>query len=277
MSLFDDSSHSPFFINRAEELVWLQDRFRKGRHGTTLQIVGSPGVGKTALIHRYILIDFGAEKVLWKNAGPEELDLDLLSYELRNNKDLRAVVVDDADSISKQIDEVHARVFNRKSIRTLVLTSRRTLSTRRADTQTLRLEPLDINQTVALFQQLSGSSVPTDLASFSQGHPLTIHLLAQLLKAHEPAALLKMLEGSLYDIQNQIHVPRRELIKVVKPRVRAGQRANLRTSKKAPAGYSPSRSSQIRRAACCPFPRHGLRRSLDTIHKRRGPRSPRIY
>jgi restriction system protein len=53
----------------------------------------------------------------------------------------------------------------------------------------------------------------------AEGHPLAIHLIARLLETHDPSALAGLLQGALYQLDNEILVPRRELIKSVKPRL----------------------------------------------------------
>jgi restriction system protein len=223
MSLLEDGPIPPFFVGRAKELYWLEQRFREGRHGTTIQIVGPPGVGKTALLQRAIYILLPREEVIVMSTNQGELDLDRLSYQLRNNdrKRTRAVAVDDVDLIAKQIDELHATVFNWKSIRTLLLSSRQPLHSRR-NIHTLRLEPLNLEETTALFKLLSQSadrSIPEQLASISEGMPLAIHLIARLLETHDPKSLLNMLQGFVYNLQNQIQIPERQLITIVKPKL----------------------------------------------------------
>jgi hypothetical protein len=202
MSLLDDGPNLPFFVGRAKELHWLEQRFREGRYGSTIQIVGRRGVGKTTLLQQFLSMKSLRDEVLSINAIGEELDLDLLAYELRNKerKSVRAVIVDDADLISKQVDELQARVFNRKSIRTLLLSAHEPLKARGLN-ETLRLEPFNLDETITLFRMLSqstGRPIPEQLASISGGIPLAIHLIARLLETHDPNSIFNMLEGPVY-------------------------------------------------------------------------------
>lgn len=223
MSLLDDGPKLPFFVGREKELRWLERRFYESRYGSIIQIAGRRGVGKTTLLQQFISMNSLRDEVLSVNAVRGEFDLDRLSYELRNNerKSLRAVVVDDADLISKQIDEIQSRVFNWKSIRTLLLSAHQPLKARR-HISTLQLEPLNLNETITLFRMLSrstGRPIPEQLASISEGLPLAIHLIARLLETHDPRSIFNMLEGSVYNLQNQIHVPQRQLVSAVKPKL----------------------------------------------------------
>jgi hypothetical protein len=49
--------------------------------------------------------------------------------------------------------------------------------------------------------------------------PRAIHLIAELLRTHDPRNLPALLHGFLYDVQREIHLPSRKLISSVRPRL----------------------------------------------------------
>jgi restriction system protein len=226
MSLVDDEVLPPFFVGREVELRWLEDKIGKNRHPSIVQVVGASGIGKTALLHQFFQMLSRKQQVLFLNAGAKELDLDRISYRLRNDSrnDLRIVVVDDAESISTQIDDLYSVVFNRKSIRKLILSTALPLRHKPA-IETLHLRPLNDDAALALLEGLARLSyVPNQEAirailASTGGHPLAIHLTARLLETHDPSQIARMLEGSLYELRNQILVPQRELINKVEPAI----------------------------------------------------------
>jgi hypothetical protein len=226
MSLVDDEAMPPFFLGREVELRWLEDKIQKTPHPSVVQIVGPSGMGKTALLHQFFQMQSREQRVLFINARAKELDLDRIAYRLRNDNrnDLRAVVVDDAEFISKQIDDLQSVVFNRKSIRKLILSTAVPLRHRPA-IETLYLRPLNDDAALALLEGLARLSyVPNreaiqSILASTGGHPLAIHLTARLLETHDPYSIARMLQGSLYELQNQVLVPQRELINRVEPTI----------------------------------------------------------
>lgn len=140
----------------------------------------------------------------------------------RTEFSIRTVIIDDFDSFSADVEEVQRVVFNLKSVQTLYLIGRRERPLSGRSTTTLRLEPLSQSGTLELFQQLlktRGADLPTSLLDLANGYPQAIQLIARLLERHDASAIESLLQGTVYSLQDALHVPERKLITAVKPKL----------------------------------------------------------
>ncbi len=223
MAFEDNDREGAFFVNREAELAWIAQRaLGRNTWATTIEISGLPGIGKTALVQQFLRVHSLQKDVLSVTNYGTEIDLDRLDYSLRNlrRKSASIVILDDADLTDKDVERAVSAVFNWKAIRTLFVTQRRPAVGKRVDL--LRLGPLDERSTLSLFRRLLGrrsSEIPRSVLDMSDGHPLAIHLIARLLQTHDPDGLVRLLQGSLYDLENNVFVPRRELISSVRPQL----------------------------------------------------------
>lgn len=62
-------------------------------------------------------------------------------------------------------------------------------------------------------------SLPSSLLALTEGNPLAISLIAGLLNTHDPNSLVRLLQGSIYELENELLVPRRELVTSVAPKL----------------------------------------------------------
>jgi restriction system protein len=223
--VFQDIEDTPsFFVNRAAELEWIANRSNDRRaRGEAIEITGPPGIGKTALVRQFTRGKERSEhEVLSLGNQGQEIDLDRLDYLLRDGRlNLRTVIIDNAPLGEEELERLTRKVFNWKRIRELFLTNREPKF--KGGVQTINLGPLDQRSTLELFRLLSRERklerIPDALLTLSEGHPLAIHLMANLLQTHDPHSLVKLLQGSVYSLKNELLVPRRELITSVVPKL----------------------------------------------------------
>jgi restriction system protein len=224
VSLTESEDHDTIFVNREAELAWLFDHIYAKRSTTTIQISGTAGIGKTALITQFLRSNSLRERAIFlRDAG--QLDFDRLDYIVRDRlyttrqrqNNLSIVVLDDVQLSVDDIERLQRAVFNRKSIRALILTQREGLPWPRHSH--LYLAPLSLDASLLLLRRLVGDSIsiPSGLLELIEGHPLAIRLIAGLLRTHDPNTLVSSLQGALYQLKNQILVPQRELITSVRP------------------------------------------------------------
>jgi HJR/Mrr/RecB family endonuclease len=203
-----DEEMPEFFVGRQRELAWIDQRARE--RGRTLEIVGPGGVGKTALVRRFLQLRRFDGEAIWIAQSNAPLDLDRIDYLLREVRSRRGniVVVDYATLDDDQLDRLMRKVFNWKVVRTLFVIGRTATSAKRAST--LEVGPLDED---------SSQEIPVAFLSTAAGIPLAIRLIAEQSRRSSPDSLASQLQGLLYDVEKQIHVPRRELIAAIKPRL----------------------------------------------------------
>lgn len=234
------------FLGRESELSWLDahllDPFR--RSFTGLNILGSTGVGKTALVRYWLGSRRHSSQPLWVDIS-SELDMHEVIdrftnylYEHRQSSDV-IVVLDSADSISdtEQYESVISKIFNFKRVRSLIFIAQSLPSSRRAET--LRLEPFPFREATQLLHELSSNDLTKNLESeiiaASKGYPLAIQILAEAIKSGNPTALRSLLNNSLYDLSQTIAVPSGEIKKVIVPQIVIANDNLVNALKKRPA------------------------------------------
>lgn len=133
----------PLFVGRERELEWLGHQMEG--HGKTVIVGGKRGVGKTALLTRYL---YGAEERPWVrwDLHPDPASLEGLQSEIEGLYDKKnrteVVVIDNAELISsKTANRLVARILNLKRVRGVILVSSKRLDVR--DANILILKPLE--------------------------------------------------------------------------------------------------------------------------------------
>lgn len=141
---------NPVFVGRERELEWL-GRHMRG-HGKAIIVTGQPGVGKTALLTRYL---YGTERRPWVrwDLHPDPASFEALNANIDElydkNDHTEVVVIDNAETLSDHTATVLVdRILNLKRIRSVILTSSRRLNVARAET--LILESFGLGEDLLL-------------------------------------------------------------------------------------------------------------------------------
>jgi restriction system protein len=226
MSSIDDNREGDFFVNREAELAWLSERTIYKR-GNTIGISGPAGIGKTALLRQFLRTNSIEGRSVSLSGYGNPIDLDRLRYTIRNFRNpTRVVILDDAEFSKNDIEQTERAVFNWKAVRTLFLVQRNSLSVAREDR--LNLGPLSHVSSAELFRLILGDRrvrIPDSLLDAAEGHPLAIRLISGLAQsANDLEGLARSLQGSIYQLKNEILVPQRQVITNVRPQlVRANE------------------------------------------------------
>ncbi|MDB5050958.1 MAG: restriction endonuclease [Fibrobacteres bacterium] len=237
---------NPFFIGRRKELSWLRERLRWGDHGSPVVLVGPAGVGKSSLLQSYLnSYDHFFMEPLWLDLSSEKdatkaIDKLVHDFEEARREDRpfeeTMVVLDGADALTdKQLSEATDKIFNWKRVKSLAITMRRRPEIRRA--KVLELEPLDSDAAEILLQRVLSSFDFSQkhfeqAMKFTQGNPLAISLLADLLESGGKDNFERILLGNLYDLSEK--ASQDQIVSVVKPTIVMANEALLHQLKKQP-------------------------------------------
>ena len=235
------------FIGRVSELKWLDEHlFRRSYSFDPIVISGATGVGKTSLIKYWLSSRRISYTPLWLDLSSEIGDNPLgdLLKRIDNEReryqyDDRLIVVIDGSDIwnEKQHQDASGKIFNYKVVSSLVFTRQRPLNFNRSEQ--LILEPLSENETADLIQKLlSGNLKEAQLLEAidaSKGYPLAIKLLSQLLKGENINSILTALNQPLYELSNNILVPKNEIITSTSPIIVSANEKLVTSLKKQPS------------------------------------------
>ncbi|HEV7660165.1 MAG TPA: restriction endonuclease [Allosphingosinicella sp.] len=221
----DHAALDPMFFGRQREMDWLLDRSR-GR-GTPIVITGVGGVGKTALLKKFLgTVRTSRPPLSWTPSyapGETMTEISVRIEELYRDRNVPEIVaIDDADMLSdEELNTITGRLLNLKAIETLIFVSRRRPDIARADI--LEVRPLGAADAQEMVRSLLGgayhSSALLGTVAAAGGLPLAIMLLANLARGKSSQEVAKLLRGEIYNLSQRIILPERKLITEVKPRI----------------------------------------------------------
>jgi restriction system protein len=249
----------PQFVGRREELERLDHlvTFSADSHWPIF-VVGAPGVGKTALVRKWLASSGNGHRRSWRtgrlvpfwlplssqadakkavDAFIKQLYDDTASDEIRRQESV--VVIDDADALSdSEIKDSVGRLFNLKRIRSVIFTSRRPPSIGRAEI--MHLTGFGDGESEALLRLLTGNSLSTadlaDAVAATHGFPLAAALLARLHEGDRGTTISRLLAQPLYSAPEAAGIPGREIVTAVAPRIVTASEALVQQLKKHPDG-----------------------------------------
>jgi len=235
---------SEIFIGRKRELDWLEREVSERRYpGMPVVVTGVPGIGKTAVVAEFIRRFETRRQVIWIRCSEFEQAAPAFEEAMRSqieDRSLREVVVvlDGADEISEeQLGTAFRRVVSYKRVRTVIVTSRNELKLR--GESVLRLESLPEAESQSLIEDQFSNSVLSHesmlkVLGVANGHPLTISLIAKMARSLDPEQLRLVLDGHLYDLNDNSPAAKKNLIAVARPVIISANEAMIAGLKKQP-------------------------------------------
>lgn len=229
------------FTGFKKELEWLDERlFRHNSSFTPTLISGAPGVGKTTLVKYWLSTRRFTNTPLWLYGENYTDDLlkELLNEIEQDHRGGSVIVAIDGTEQwgQQQYETAIAKIFNYKAVSSLIFTTRSQVKLRRADH--LELSPMSIRESVDLLSKLSPDlfqdGLITEAALAANGYPLAISLLSKLLKGGQIDSIAALLKEPLYDLSNNIFVPKNEIITLVPPIIATVNQSLAETLKKQP-------------------------------------------
>jgi restriction system protein len=242
--LFAPPKLPEIFVGRAAQLDWLASEVRGARGFPDMPIVvtGQGGIGKTALVGEFVQQFETRRRVIWIACREFERDAPAFDEAMRSriSEESRGdvlVVLDGADEIPKEkFREAFRRVVNFKRVRTVIVTSRVELELR--GERVLRLEGLPKADAQHLIERrlpsfLSQESI-LKVAGIVDGHPLTLSLIANMAESLDPEQFRRVLDGHLYDLNDDSPIDKKSLIAFARPIIISANEAMIAGLKKQP-------------------------------------------
>jgi HJR/Mrr/RecB family endonuclease len=221
------------FIGRENDLKWLVEHLlRINSTFAPIIISGQAGIGKTALIKHWLSSRRISYVPLWfdLHSNIEDTAVDNLLIEIRKISDERyesghrglAIVVDGTDIWSKKKhEEVATKIFNYKIVTSLVFIRRKELKL--AKGYNLSLDALSNSSTGDLLRKILSHELSdlqiSQLVNASKGFPLALSILIELINGENVDSIISTSSSKepLYNIENGILVPKKQIISVTKP------------------------------------------------------------
>ena len=243
--LFSPPKMPETFAGRIAELDRLASEVRGGARGfpdMPIVVTGPAGIGKTTLVGEFVRQFETRRRVIWISCREFDRDASAFDEAMRSriSEDLMRdvlVVLDGADEIPKEkFGEAFRRVVNFKRVHTVIVTSRNELKLR--GERVLRLGGLLRNEMEGLIEgQLPGSLSRESIlkvAGIVNGHPLTLSLIAKMAESLDPEQFRRVIDGHLYDLNDDSPSDKKSLIAVARPIIISANEAMIAGLKKQP-------------------------------------------
>jgi restriction system protein len=217
------------FIGREAELDWLRNETRNRERFLSdmpLVVTGEAGIGKTALVAKFVTQLPETERAVWIRCSRFDRDTAAFQVALRRSSGERpprrvVTILDGADEILEEdFGKMFFEVINYKIIRTVIVTTRRELKLR--GQRVLRLEALPNTEAKLLVEQdATGTLISEDsmerILEIVRGHPQAIALVSKMARSMEPRQLQRVLHGHLYDLDDAGKDEKKHIIELARP------------------------------------------------------------
>jgi hypothetical protein len=239
-----NTNHKPYFVGRKREMEWLDYHLIKGNLASSpIIIFGAPGVGKTTLLKQWFSLRQRASIWFAPRSGTHKEALnDLLSQieysrdTYKHKRDL-AVVVDGSDFWNqKQHEEVAGKIFNYKFISSLVFIRNKDLKLSRS--HLMHLGPFSPETAQELLKKILPFNLSDEklrqAIKISKGSPLVLSLFGRLIQDENFQSIISTPQNPLYKLENNILVPKNEIITAIKPTIISASNSLVSALKKQP-------------------------------------------
>lgn len=239
------------FIGRKRELDRLQSLVFQ-RPPVAVIVSGLPGIGKTTLVREYIsnylTTRFTANWIDLETSPDPVKVVDEYISQLHQERDTsrspkrRVVILDGAEGlIASELERTFSRILNYKIVHSVIATSRtleETLLRKSRRFKNIHLEPLSQQELIDLTFELFGN-ILTDqqiqqFIAVTHANLAAINTLYSLIDKYPFNEILKMLEGKLYGLEDQIIAPQKKIIQVVAPQIIATNDTLIKHLKREP-------------------------------------------
>lgn len=228
----------PFFVGRQEELDalnrWLTVPDRK-----PILISGMGGMGKTALVSRFLADRYANEQIAWLSFYSErdaEQALDGLLRRIQEQP-TRIIFLDDVDQAALHaVARFLSRVQSDFPTLPVILTSRGAVDA--IDAQSLPLSSLSTDEAVSLLRSRLGQSADPELRELAETlgkHPLALAIISGAAGDRPLREIIQELHELLYELERDAPEPPQAVIEVAKPKIVIATDLLLDSLKKQPA------------------------------------------
>lgn len=235
------------FIGREEELKWLDNHLLRGHsYFSSLIVNGSVGVGKTSLVKQWLSSRRISHLSLWLDLSTEinEKALDNLILQIdgwRDNNNFYSgltVVIDGSDYwTQKEHEEAAERIFNYKVVSSLIFIRQKPLSL--IHSKQLAVMPFSNSSSGDFLRRLLSTDLTDEqmekAMEASKGYPLALTILSKLLNGESIDSILSITNNPLYELSNNIFLPKKELIAATRPIIVSANNDLVSSLKKQPS------------------------------------------
>ncbi len=210
------------FVDREAELnalrQWVAAADRK-----PILISGMGGIGKTALVRRFVTDQYADDRIAWLSFYSEpdaQTALDNFFHRIQEQSP-QVIVLDDIDNAALDlVAPFVSRVQRTFPSVPVMLTSRYAVDV--IDAQSLALNSLSNEEAVSLLRnRLGGSADPLlqELAQTVGNHPLALDIVSSLAKDRPLGQLIQELRERLYELERDFPESPESIIEVAKPKI----------------------------------------------------------
>jgi restriction system protein len=212
----------PLFVGREAELKalthWLDSDDRK-----PILISGMGGMGKTALVTRFVTDRYADDRIAWLSFYSEpdaQTALDTFFGRIQEQTP-QVIVVDDIDHAALNlVAPFVSRVQHTFPSIPVILTSRYAVDV--IDAQSLALDSLSDEAAVSLLHDRLGAGRDLQLRELAQtlgNHPLALAIVSGLAKDRPIGPLIEELRKRLYELERDVPEPPASIIEAAKPKI----------------------------------------------------------